>query len=81
MGQVRAEKGCDRARGTHNLETALGGTTQDKERKRLSEWHSLSRDRIVRDKSGHGRSASEWHSQPKDRIVGDKSEHRKHATK
>ena len=40
--QVSVSKGCDRARGTHNLETALGGTSKDKVRKRLSEWHSLS---------------------------------------
>ena len=40
------------------LETASGGTNQDGERKRLREGHSPSRDRIGRDKSGHGKKAT-----------------------
>ena len=44
----------DQARGTHNLETAEGGTYQDTERNRLSEVHSPSGDGRERDLLGHG---------------------------
>ena len=53
-GQVRIRKETDRARGTHSLETASGGTSQDTERNRPSEVHLLSGDRIGRDKSRYG---------------------------
>src|SRR5580698_8952011 len=52
-GQVRTQKESDRARRTHVLETASGGTSQDTERVRVSEEHSRTGDRIGRDKSGH----------------------------
>ena len=54
-GQVRTRKESDQVRGTHMLETALGGTCQDAERIRPSEGHSLSGDGVRRDKSAHGR--------------------------
>jgi len=46
-------------RGTHFLETAERGTSQDMERKQLSKGHSLSRDGRGRDKSGHGKKLME----------------------
>jgi len=46
-------------RGTHKLETAEGGTSQDTERKQMSEGHSQTGDRRGRDKSGHGKKANE----------------------
>jgi hypothetical protein len=58
-GQVRTRKESDRARRTHELETASGGTSQDTERIRLSEAHSRTGDRIGRDKSGHGKNPTE----------------------
>jgi hypothetical protein len=39
-GLVRTQKETDRPKPTHALETAEGGTCQDKERNRLSEAHS-----------------------------------------
>ena len=51
-GQVRIRRETNRARGTHSLETASGGTSQDTERNRPSEGHSHPGDRIGRDKSG-----------------------------
>jgi hypothetical protein len=55
-GQVMTRKESDRARHTHELEKALGGTSQDIERIRPSKAHSLPGDRIGRDKSGHGKN-------------------------
>ena len=52
-GQVRTQKQSDQARGTHELETAEGGTSQDMERKQLSKGHSQTGDGRGRDKSGH----------------------------
>ena len=58
-GQVRTWKESDRARGTHFLDTASGGTSQDTERIRQSEGHSLPGDGIERDKSGQGKNPTE----------------------
>jgi hypothetical protein len=43
-GLVRTRKKPNQVRGTHNLETAEGGTYKDTERNRLSEGHSPSGD-------------------------------------
>src|SRR5580698_8158487 len=58
-GQVRTRKESDRARRTHGLETASGGTSQDTERIRPTEAHSRTGDRIGRDKSGHGKNPTD----------------------
>jgi len=58
-GQVRTWKGRDQARGTHTLETAEGGTSQDTERNRHSKEHSHPEDGRERDKSGYGKTAAE----------------------
>ena len=50
---------CDRASSTHILEMASGGTSQDTERMRPSEGHSLPEDGIGRDKSGHRKHPTE----------------------
>ena len=77
-GQVRIQKESDRARGTHILESESGGTSQDTESIQLSMGHSLSGDRIGRDKSGHGKNPAErraltlWRPNP---IGRDKSGH------
>ena len=52
-GQVRTQKESDRARGTHQLETASRGTSQHTKRIRPSKGHSPTGDDIGRDKSGH----------------------------
>ena len=79
--QVRTREESDRARGTHSLETALGGTSQDTESIRPSDGHSLSGDGIGRDKSGHGKHPTELvHSLPGDGIRRDKSGHRNNPT-
>ena len=52
---VRTRKETDRARRTHQLAMAEGGTCQDTERKRLTEAHSLPGDGRERDLSGHGK--------------------------
>ena len=57
--QVRIWKGYDRESGTHSLETASEGISQDTERMRQREWHSRTRDRIIRDKLGHRKSMAE----------------------
>ena len=51
-GQVRRRKETDRAMRTHFLETAHGGTSQETERNRTSDAHSLSGDRKWKDKPG-----------------------------
>ena len=58
-GQVRIQKESDQARGTHELETTSGGTSQNTERIRLSEGHSHPGERIGRDNSGHGKNPTE----------------------
>ena len=58
-GQVRTRKESDRAMGTHFLETASGGTSQDTERLQPSKGHSLSGDGIGRDRSGHRKDPTE----------------------
>ena len=50
-GRVR-RKETGRARGTHQLETTLQGTSQDMRRNQPSKGHSHSRERIGRNKSG-----------------------------
>ena len=50
------QKESDRARGTHILEIALGGTSQDTERIRPSEGHSHPGDGIGRVNSRYGKN-------------------------
>jgi hypothetical protein len=57
--QVRTWNESDRARGTHSLETASGGTCQDTERIRPSEGNSPTGDSIGRNKSGHEMNPTE----------------------
>ena len=52
-GLVKTRKQIDRARHTHSLETAEGGTCQDMETNQLSEEYSLSGDSRGSDLSGH----------------------------
>ena len=82
-GQVRIQKESDRARGTHSLETASGGTSQDTERIRPGKGHSHSGDGI-----GGGISQdrerirpSKGHSHPRDRTGRDMSGYSKDRTK
>ena len=56
---VKTRKEKDRARLTHSLETAEGGTFQDTERKHPSKAHSPPGDRRGRDLSGYGRKQTE----------------------
>ena len=58
-GLVRTPKGTDRARHTHILETAEGGTCQDTERNPSTEAHSLSGDGRGRDLSGHSKKPTD----------------------
>src|SRR6267142_726512 len=58
-GQVRTWKESDRARGTHQLESADRQTSQDTERIRPSEGHSHPGERRWTDKSGHGKNLTE----------------------
>ena len=57
-GQVRTQKESSSVRGTHCLETAQEGTSQDTERRQPSKGHLLSGDSRGRDKSGHRRKAT-----------------------
>jgi len=57
-GQVRTWKESNQARGTHSLEIAEGGTSQDTERKQLSKGYSPTGDRKWRDKSRHRKKES-----------------------
>jgi hypothetical protein len=59
-GQVRTWKEFKQATGTHGLESADQGTSQDMGRVRASDGHSLSGERRQRDKLGHGKNPSEW---------------------
>ena len=80
-GHVRTQKESDRAKGTHILETASGGTSQETEIIRPSEGHSLPGDSIGWDKSGHGMNqTSEGHSLSGDSVRRDKSGHGRNQT-
>ena len=57
-GAVRTREESDRARSTHPLERAEGGTCQDLENKRLREGHSLSGDDRGNNLSGHRKKAT-----------------------
>jgi hypothetical protein len=57
-GLVRTWKETDRARGTHCLETAEGGTCQDTERNRPTEGNSRPGDGRESDLSGHGKKST-----------------------
>ena len=73
-GHVRARKETDRARHTHFLETADGGTCQDTERNRPSEAHSRPGEGRGRGSLGHEKKPTEqgtltnWRQQ-KERLV------------
>jgi len=58
-GQVRTRKESKRVRGTHELESADGRTSQDTEGIQASEGHSQTGEHRWTDKSGHGRNLSE----------------------
>jgi len=58
VGQVKTWKESDQARGTHQLETTEGGTSQDTEKKGPSKGHSLPGDHRERVKAGHGKKAT-----------------------
>src|SRR6267142_2058357 len=80
-GKVRTRKESDRARGTHQLESADRWTSQDTERIRPSKGHSQTGERRQPDKSGHGRiRPSEEHSRTGECRWMDKSGHRKNPT-
>ena len=57
-GQVTIWKEIGRESDTHILETAEGGTGRKTERMQPSEGHSLSGDRIGREKSGGEKKAT-----------------------
>jgi hypothetical protein len=57
--QVRTRNKCERARGTHVLESPDAETSQDTERMRASEGHSRPGEPRHRDKSEHGNNASQ----------------------
>jgi len=57
-GLVRPQKESTRARGTHRLEMAEGGTCQNMERKYPSKGHPPTGDHIRRDLLGHGKEAT-----------------------
>jgi hypothetical protein len=57
--KVRTWKESEQVRGTHGLENGDGETSQDTERVRASDRHSLPRGRRPRDKSRHGMDLSE----------------------
>ena len=80
-GFVRTQKETDRARHTHQLDTAEGGTCQDPETDHPSEAHSLPGDGSGRDLSGHRKRPSKAHSHPGDGRGRDLSGHRKKLTK
>ena len=52
-GQVRTPRESESVRGTHELESGKGGTSQETKRKRENEEHSPAVERRWRDKSGH----------------------------
>jgi hypothetical protein len=64
----------ERAMGTHGLESAQGGTSQDNERQKMSEGHSHTEEWAWRDKQDSERErASEMYSRPVERRARDKS--------
>jgi len=64
-------------RGTHELESAEGETSEDSERKQASEGHSLSGERRGKDKSELQNKDSKSHSLSGERGGRDTSRHRK----
>jgi hypothetical protein len=56
---VRKWKESERVTGTHELERAQGGSSEEMERKRSSDRHSLPREGTGRVKSGNAKKASE----------------------
>ena len=58
-GQVKKQNEYDRAVGTHFLETASGGISQDTECMRPRKGYSQPEDRVVRGKPGHRKSVTE----------------------
>ena len=58
-GQFSAQKESHRARGTHILETASGGTSQNTKTIPPSEGHSPTGDGIGRNRSGHKKNPTE----------------------
>jgi hypothetical protein len=73
-GQVRTRKDFEQAKGTHVLESADRGTSEDTERIQASEGHSRTGERRPRHKSGHGMNPSErgaptdWRAQTKGQV-------------
>jgi hypothetical protein len=57
--QVRTRKDFEQARGTHLLQSADRGTSQDTERIQASKGHSRTGERRERHKSGHGMNPTE----------------------
>ena len=79
--QVRTQKESDPVRGTHSLETASGGISQDIERIRPSEGHSHPGDGIGMGKSGHGKDWTErGYSHTGDGVTREMSKRRKNPT-
>ena len=70
--QVKTTKESDRARGTHELETASRDTTQDRKRKRPSEGHSRTGDTMsgVTSQDTGTIRPSDGDSHPRDRMGG-----------
>ena len=58
-GQVRKGKETERITGTHQLESAQGGLSQERQRNQASDGHSLSGEGTGRIKSGKGKKLSE----------------------
>ena len=81
-GQVRIQKQSHRARGTHILATASGGTSQDTETIPPSEGRSHSGDGIGRDKSGLQKNPTErwaltcWRRHREGQVRTPKESHR-----
>ena len=80
-GQVRTQRETDQARGTHFLETTLGGTSQDKEINQARGTHSLETASGGTSQDMKRNQLSKGHSQTGDHIGRDKSGHRKKQTK
>jgi len=69
--QVRTQKQTEQARGTHHLEIAKGGTSDDTEANQASEGHSLPRESRTRNRLGHRNNrVSEGNSLPRERRRG-----------
>jgi len=84
-GRVRTRKECEPLRGTHQLESTDGETSQDTEEMQASEGHSHSGEPIQRDKSGHGKNVSQrgvltsWTAQTERRVRTGKNASRRGA--